>query len=949
MSQPFGRVAAGCIAVALIACAPGHSHASVSLRSGAPQVSRDPDDRCEASRVFLGSEGAERRIDAESAMIRDGDPSSGLTLAPRSGERVTFTFIGAPRWLNTVDVTTNAASFDVEVLDQDNVWRTFARAEGTGAIASHAHLTGADRQVRGVRFVPRGAGDTVRLFEMSARFVQTDPDAARIGRADAAGNSYHADWVNNYNNVATNLFNCDDDAEGLGDELPSGWTTVDHGNINALEEHFKRTDLGGTNGDHSDNNDLAYFSGHGTTFWDSYFADTLRSCKFESTVDDSIMNPGEAHDALGDGDMEWLGLSCCKPLRTDSDNSWATAMEGLHLILGWQTNMLDVVFGPEFVQQAVDNGLFDSAEKIKSSWFDAAEATHGAGFTAAVIGETSSMGDDYLWGEGTVGSDPVDDATFHRWTFGTTGSLFPSGRSRQDATLNPAALPFHPSDPVTIRSSGGGGVPITIDRALLDRQAAAMMPIYNVTLLPPADSFYVRMVAGEFCQLNGHLCGGDIGPGNPGDLNLFDGVYHLRVCQKSRAVRYTDTDKWLMWMTTPPSLFEGTAAITRSNFILSQLGRLREDAVVDRVDYVMQSASTDGASVPDDPDSSFAIASRVVYTRELGGNPVVGPGASTTVTLGPGGVLQRVFEGGWRPVTQGAMVDVLPFPIVLSHLSQYGADATIDGVNPYVFGIQVNSWQLGYFEHGCEVSQTTIRPCYIIDVNIIESPPFIQPPIIERGELHVWAETLNPVAMINGGTLGAGTAGADTCIAPGGVICLAGSAVFGVPPYTFTWTDDIDGLLGTAQTVCATLSTPPASGDGSTDSTHTIQLTVTDAMGHEGHANIDVCLAGITSVFENTPLGDPNAPSITFAQADPSRGSVRFAFEMPRGGEAVVNVFDLAGRRVASIPDRATHAGRRSVEWDGRTADGSLATTGVYFARLVTPYGTAARQFTLMR
>lgn len=370
---------------------------------------------------------------------------------------------------------------------------------------------------------------------------------------------------------------------------------------------------------------------------------------------------------------------------------------------------------------------------------------------------------------------------------------------------------------------------------------------------------------------------------------------------------------------------------------------------MDRVDHVLQSASTDGQDAPDDPDSSFAIASRVVYLRELGGKPVVGPGASMTVTLGPGGALQRVFEGGWRPVTMGGDVSILPFASILTELANRGSDGTIDGVNPYVYGLQVNSWQLGWYEYGASEKQTTIRPCYIIDVNVIESPPFVQPPIVSREELHVWAEAFNPVPSINGGSLGALGAVTDTCIVPGAPLCLSASATLGVPPYAFTWVDNIDGLLGTGASVCATLSTPPASGDGSADSTHTIKCVVTDALGHQGHAFVNVCLAGITSVFENAPLGDANAPSIAFVQANPALGSARIVFEMPQGGDASVDVFDLSGRRVATVQDRSATVGRRAVEWDGRVAGGGPAPTGVYFARLTTSHGTAARQFTLVR
>jgi len=62
---------------------------------------------------------------------------------------------------------------------------------------------------------------------------------------------------------------------------------------------------------------------------------------------------------------------------------------------------------------------------------------------------------------------------------------------------------------------------------------------------------------------------------------------------------------------------------------------------------------------------------------------------------------------------------------------------------------------------------------------------------------------------------------------------------------------------------------------------------------------------------------------------NPSPGSTRFVVRLPQAGLVDLAVYDLAGRRVASLWHGAMAAGERTVAWDG-----SGTTSGLYFARL---------------
>jgi len=70
----------------------------------------------------------------------------------------------------------------------------------------------------------------------------------------------------------------------------------------------------------------------------------------------------------------------------------------------------------------------------------------------------------------------------------------------------------------------------------------------------------------------------------------------------------------------------------------------------------------------------------------------------------------------------------------------------------------------------------------------------------------------------------------------------------------------------------------------------------------------------------------------------PSSGYV-FSFAIPAAGEASLEIYDVAGRRVAVPMKGDVEAGQRQLRWDGRTLDGGRVGQGVYFARLTTAAG----------
>ena len=78
----------------------------------------------------------------------------------------------------------------------------------------------------------------------------------------------------------------------------------------------------------------------------------------------------------------------------------------------------------------------------------------------------------------------------------------------------------------------------------------------------------------------------------------------------------------------------------------------------------------------------------------------------------------------------------------------------------------------------------------------------------------------------------------------------------------------------------------------------------------------------------------PTALRLESARPNPFGRQAELSYGLPRGGRVRLDVYDVRGRRVASVVDRVDIAGWRSVVWDGRDRAGREVASGTYFLRL---------------
>ena len=103
-----------------------------------------------------------------------------------------------------------------------------------------------------------------------------------------------------------------------------------------------------------------------------------------------------------------------------------------------------------------------------------------------------------------------------------------------------------------------------------------------------------------------------------------------------------------------------------------------------------------------------------------------------------------------------------------------------------------------------------------------------------------------------------------------------------------------------------------------------------------------------------TPPVEPPVPpgDITIAQnyPNPFNPNTTIRVSVPgRSTRATLNVYDAAGRLVATLLANQVITGERNVAWDGRDRQGRLVSSGVYFYQLTSPDATISRKMVVVR
>lgn len=130
------------------------------------------------------------------------------------------------------------------------------------------------------------------------------------------------------------------------------------------------------------------------------------------------------------------------------------------------------------------------------------------------------------------------------------------------------------------------------------------------------------------------------------------------------------------------------------------------------------------------------------------------------------------------------------------------------------------------------------------------------------------------------------------------------------------------------------------------DGIHCVNVIV-NAPTQYDFALVVICLDRSVATAPQSPSSGaiqlrPNVPN-------PTLTTTRIDFTLAGGGPAVVRVFDVQGRLVRTLLDKAMPAGDHSVVWDGRSDAGHVLSAGTYFYELNADGQRAARKAVLIK
>ena len=111
-------------------------------------------------------------------------------------------------------------------------------------------------------------------------------------------------------------------------------------------------------------------------------------------------------------------------------------------------------------------------------------------------------------------------------------------------------------------------------------------------------------------------------------------------------------------------------------------------------------------------------------------------------------------------------------------------------------------------------------------------------------------------------------------------------------------------------------------------------------------------MRGVIVVAANVGVPQGAAAGVGFTRSpgpNPSRAGVSFQFAVQKPGAVSAEVYDAAGRRVATVLDCSFDRGVHAASWDGHASAGARVGAGVYYLRLRTPDVSQTRAVTLER
>ncbi len=108
-------------------------------------------------------------------------------------------------------------------------------------------------------------------------------------------------------------------------------------------------------------------------------------------------------------------------------------------------------------------------------------------------------------------------------------------------------------------------------------------------------------------------------------------------------------------------------------------------------------------------------------------------------------------------------------------------------------------------------------------------------------------------------------------------------------------------------------------------------------------------VAGPTTAADGGTPGVPFTCSLRQNYPNPFNPVTSIEFDLPKSAFVTLTIYDILGKKVRTLIYEYLAAGRKVVTWDGRDDNGQLASSGIYFYRLVTDDFTESKKMILLK
>ena len=123
---------------------------------------------------------------------------------------------------------------------------------------------------------------------------------------------------------------------------------------------------------------------------------------------------------------------------------------------------------------------------------------------------------------------------------------------------------------------------------------------------------------------------------------------------------------------------------------------------------------------------------------------------------------------------------------------------------------------------------------------------------------------------------------------------------------------------------------------------HFYKLTALDHAGNESDPASPEQITGSDEAAPRVFALHQNSPN-------PFNPTTTIRFDLPSAGKVHLEIFDVMGRRVATLLDKRLEAGQHGATWQGKSDTGIPVSSGMYFYRLSAPGFSEARKMLLMQ